>query len=309
MSIHPRIKIVAVILTTFLLTACVEFTEQRLTYNVEDNELTIFQEYRGIYAKDINLSGKNREKHKKKTKLTAEEQKDIDSVINGERTFFFSNWIMEYNRAHLEKELVKYNEEKLSPEEIAERSTWIPLIELLLANVKVTNGDFYFDEKQRLSGYQIVRVKNVDQLITEVNSRISKWILQTKPTENGAEIHKKKQEMAKAGHQWVKQDRNRFTISYPASAQEYDELKQESSGYTGNSKPPITTAYSDGIATIDIGTADAAFVVISKVMSDTYSPVAVDYISSKYQIKNDLDIDGIKQSLFKTSDQAAVDKK
>jgi hypothetical protein len=295
MKTHLIIQLAIATIGTFLLTACVEFTEQRLTYNIEANELTIFQEYRGIHAKEIKISDKKEKKPK--TTLSKSEQEEIDSVMNGERTFFFSNWITEYNRNHLEEELTKYKEGKATPEEMAEQRDWIPLIELLLANVKVTNGDFYYDEKQRLSGYQVVRVTNLDQLTAQASKSISQWILNTAPADTTV-MTKQIRAMATADHPWVRHDRNKITISYPASAEEYANMQKDNSGYTGSSESPVTTTYKDGVATIDIGSTDDAPVVISKVFDSPYTPTAVDYISSKYSVKKEIDITGIKQATF-----------
>jgi hypothetical protein len=291
---------------TFLLTACVEFEEQRLSYNIEANELTIFQEYRGIHAKEIKISGEKKEKPK--TSLSESEQKEIDSVMNSERTFFFGNWITEYNRNHLEEELVKYKEGKATPEDSAEQRDWIPLIELLLANVKVTNGDFYYDEKQRLSGYQVVRVTNLDQLTAQASRSISQWILNTDPTDSTV-MTEQIRAMATADHPWVRHDRNKITISYPASAEEYAKMQKDNSGYTGSSESPVTTTYKDGVATIDIGSTDDAPVLISRTFDRPYTPIAVDYISSKYSIKKEIDIAGIKQAIFTLSDEQAAEQK
>ncbi len=305
MPTYPHIKLALVILGASLLTACVEFKEQQLSYNIVDNELTIFQEYRGIHAKDINISDK--QKKKPKTTLSESEQKEIDSVINSERTFFFDNWISEYNRSHLEKELARYNEGKATPEEMAEQRDWIPLIQLLLANVKVTNGDFYYDNKQRLSGYQVVRIKNLDLLTAQASKSISQWILLAEPTDTSMTDHIRA--MATANHPWVRHDHNRITISYPASAEEYAALQKDNNSFAGNDKQPVTTTYKDGIATINIGSANDALVVISKVFEGPYTPIAVDYISSKYPIKKDLDIAGIKQKLFTPPEVDAPEQK
>jgi hypothetical protein len=290
-----------VILSASLLTGCISFTEQEMTYNIEANRLTIFQEYRGIHARSPT------EEKQRTAALSKIEQEEIDSVMNGERTFFFSNWIMEYNRSQLEEQLADYSEGKATPEEMAEQHAWIPLIQLLLANVKVTNGDFYYDEKQRLSGYQVVRVTNLNQLTAQASRSISQWILQKEPTDS-AIFTDQIRTMATADHSWVRHDRNKITISYPASAKEYAEMHKSNGGFSGNNKNLVTTTYKDGIIVIDIGSANDLPIVVSKVFDNPYNTTAVDYISAKYSIKKNLDIAGIKQALFNPPEENTSDQ-
>ena len=70
-----------------LLCGCLEFEEQSMSYRYDEktDTLYIFQDYRGIAAS----SGE---------KLSADEVQQLESVIKTERTFFFANWIFEFNR-------------------------------------------------------------------------------------------------------------------------------------------------------------------------------------------------------------------
>ena len=53
--------------------------------------LVIWQHYEGIYGED-NEHG-----------LSETEREQLHSVVNGERTFFFANWIFEYNAQSIDQ--------------------------------------------------------------------------------------------------------------------------------------------------------------------------------------------------------------
>ena len=73
------------------LTGCLEFEDQTLTYRYDagTDTLRIFQDYHGIFGADD------------AAKVTPAEEEQLDSVLKGQRTFFFANWILEYNREQL----------------------------------------------------------------------------------------------------------------------------------------------------------------------------------------------------------------
>ena len=76
-----------------LTSSCIEFEKQTLTFRYDRTEerLRIFQVYEGIFG------GERQEG------LKDDEKKQLDSVFERERTFFFANWIWEYDRASTDK--------------------------------------------------------------------------------------------------------------------------------------------------------------------------------------------------------------
>src|SRR5262245_49230124 len=71
-----------------LVTGCLEFEQQTLTYryDAKTDTLRIFQSYQGIFGADGNDG------------LSKDELEQLNSVLTGQRTFFFSNWVWEFNR-------------------------------------------------------------------------------------------------------------------------------------------------------------------------------------------------------------------
>ena len=80
------------------ISGCVEFQEQTMSYRYDKaaDELRIFQDYRGIFG------GGDGADSLPGTELSAREQGELESVLEGQHTFFFANWIFEYDREAME---------------------------------------------------------------------------------------------------------------------------------------------------------------------------------------------------------------
>lgn len=156
-------KIPALILSVFLLgllTACIDFGEQAAMYHYDlpTDTLRLFQEYRGIRS-DKEVAG-------------AEEREQLASVVKGQRTFFFNNWMTDYERARVEDSLaslrdpVKRAARKLDEGGLAKLEKFL---KLLLENVRVENGPFYFDSSGHLCGVQYVTVTKCSEVLAAGN--------------------------------------------------------------------------------------------------------------------------------------------
>src|SRR5205814_7227167 len=80
-----------------LFTGCLDFEQQTLTYryDAKTDTLRVFQSYQGIFGADT------------RDGLSQDELAQLDSVLTGQRTFFFANWIFEYNRDQLRETVEK----------------------------------------------------------------------------------------------------------------------------------------------------------------------------------------------------------
>jgi hypothetical protein len=152
-----------------LLTGCLEFEDQTLTYRYDTgaDTLRIFQDYHGIFGADD------------AAKITDAEVDQLDSVLKGQRTFFFANWILEYNADQLRELLVAIKDpEKRREMQLTETSSarYEKLLTLALDSVRIENNGFYFDAKGRLCGSQKVTVTQVTKLIAAGNDAIRELI-------------------------------------------------------------------------------------------------------------------------------------
>ncbi len=151
-------------LCALLLTGCLEFERQTLTYqyDAKTDTLRIFQAYQGIFGVD------------KPDALSGQELEQLQSVLSTPRTFFFANWIAEYNRDLVREKLAesKTPEANESATAAAARARLGMLLQMLLDNVRVENGGFHLDDKGKLCGVQRVTVIRVSKLIAAGNESI-----------------------------------------------------------------------------------------------------------------------------------------
>lgn len=157
------------LLSTLILAGCVDFEEQTLSYRYdrENDRLLIFQLYRGIHA-DKGMEGP-----------TEEEKEELHSVMHGERTFFFSNWLMEYDRSVWEDTLRKVPEKQEERPDALKplHQAGLHFFERLLESVAVVNGAFFLCEDGRLCGYQFAKLSNASALVSLANALITQEYL------------------------------------------------------------------------------------------------------------------------------------
>ena len=142
------------------LTGCIEFERQTVTYehDAKADTLLIHQTYHGIYGEDD------------ATKLSDKEREQLDSVMKGQRTFFFSNWILELNVESWKETLAAEVIPKTNSLEEAFRRAETNLLTLLIANVRIENGKFYLNEKGQPCGSQRVTIRNVSKILEVGNA-------------------------------------------------------------------------------------------------------------------------------------------
>ena len=144
MTVPSRMLRLFALLPMLLLIGCLEFEDQTLSYRYDSgtDTLRIFQDYHGIFGADDTA------------KVTDAEMEQLDSVLKGQRTFFFANWILEYNREQLRELLEQLKDpQKRKEMKLSEPASagYEKLLTLALDNVRVENNGFYFDEIGRAS--------------------------------------------------------------------------------------------------------------------------------------------------------------
>ncbi len=151
------------LLALALLTGCLDFERETVTYHhdAKTDTLRFHLVYHGIFGGEGQPG------------LSESEQGQLHDVLTNERAFFFSNWILEYNRAMIKEGLEKArdpNENRGNPPPLVEKQK--KLLELLLANVRVENGPFFLDDRGRLCGAQRVTLQKTSEIIRAANE----WI-------------------------------------------------------------------------------------------------------------------------------------
>ena len=155
-----------------LLTGCLDFEQQTLTYryDAKTDTLRIFQAYQGIFGGD------------KPDGLSDQEQEQLQSVLTTPRTFFFANWIAEYDQNTVREALDDLKKPVAQPQskrDLADRAGQEIFLKLLLENVRVENGDFHLDDQGKLGGVQRVTMTQFSKLVGAANGPIRVFVKET----------------------------------------------------------------------------------------------------------------------------------
>jgi hypothetical protein len=155
-------RLLGLVALTCALTGCIEFERQTMVYehDARADTLRIHQTYHGLHgADDV-------------TRLSDQERAQLAAVMEGQRTFFFANWIFELNVPLLRESLAGLGTPVSDSLKEAERRATTNLLALLVANARVENGKFFLNEKGQPCGTQRVTLRNVSQVVEAGNAVI-----------------------------------------------------------------------------------------------------------------------------------------
>ncbi len=188
-----------------LLTGCLDYGQQTLTYryDAKTDTLRVFQLYQGIFGED------------KQDGLSEKELEQLQSVLSGQRTFFFANWIWEYDRSEVSKALVNLDK----PDAALDSSTCTRregFLKLLMGNTRVDNGAFYMDEQGRLCAMQSVTVSRFSNLVAAGNLQIRDLLkLESNREDASPEEHALYLKSAKKPKPYIRVEGNQLRFHLP----------------------------------------------------------------------------------------------
>lgn len=229
-----------------LVTGCIEYERQTMSFRHEPatDTLYIFQDYQGIFGVDDPAS------------LSDGEVDQLASVFRGERTFFYNNWITEYNREHLQERL-RTPKGELDKDEAYEAAIRTAA-ELALANVKVENIGFYFNQDSQLCGAQRVTVKNTSKVLASLN-KLLLFLMRDLATrdDTSAEDKKLMLKFADSAQNVLRLDGNRLEIRWACSEADYRKFKDQTPQGKGFRESGGEVSHADGVITLVLGKKDA----------------------------------------------------
>ncbi len=196
--------------------SCISFERQTMVfrYDPAKDRLLIFQIYEGIHGKD---SGRS---------LDKTERAEIASVLERQRTFFFSNWILEYDRSAIEDLSRGSAGSQGRVDEALQR-----LAKMLLANAEVRNGRFFLNAEGKLSGYQFVTLENASSVVAQANlaisSAIAKGFVEEKDRPGlSVQSQRRIQAAAREGHEWIRLDADAIRLRYPLTYEDFRAVRR-----------------------------------------------------------------------------------
>ena len=123
--------------------------------------------------------------------MSKKEREQLASVMKGQRTFFFANWIFEVDVEGLKETLTSVATPETNSLKEAQRRATTNLLALVVANVRVENGKLFLNDKGQPCGTQRVTIRNVSKLLAAGNAVIRRsWEveLKDKPTVEEREL-------------------------------------------------------------------------------------------------------------------------
>jgi hypothetical protein len=262
-------------------TGCLEFERQTVFYrhDVSTDTLYIFQDYQGIFGSSA------------VTPLTGEEVSQMTSVMRGGRTFFFGNWITEFNRESLE-EARQTPAGELDDDPAIEKSGRA-IIQSALDNVTVENVGFYFNGAKQLCGAQRVKITHVSKVLADLN-RLLPHLARTQAEEEDKSEEEKKLliKFADSGQNVLQLKGNQMTVRWPLPLAEYRRIKDRSSRGAAFQKSGGVLKYQDDVMICIQGKPDSKMESLTlQVSGNPYSDNAVEE-AGKHGIKESFDAAG-----------------
>ena len=265
-----------------LLTSCVEFEEQTMSYRYDPaaDTLRIFQDYHGIHA--LNAAANK------------EERDQLDSVISGQRTFFFNNWITEFNREEVLETLAKLRDPLRRAELKLPEPAWPRLDKflcLLRDNVRVENGPFYLDARRQLCGAQYVTVTNVSAVLAAGND-LALTLVRAWVAEEGAspENRAARLKFTAKSSLIVELDGNALTLRLPLGAADFEKqfgaAAEDRQFMEDVRNAGVRVAFADDVVTLRFGDKTNSISILTlPCKASAFSPNLVELARAKHTVR------------------------
>lgn len=304
-----------------LLSSCITFTSQTMAfrYDRQADRLYIFQLYEGIYGdeKPSESAAQADLRPAERFEINESEREQLVSVIAGQRTFLFDNWILQFNRKDIE-ELTAQIETRGERSELDEYE--ISLTKQALATVKIRNGAFFLNAQHRLSGYQYVTIDKFSGLLQAFNRTFSAGIRSIKPGQKILDLDVSEtsqallRQAAASDFAWVKINGNQLIFTLPLTYADYlaqrqniavglrkdllqsDKIEKRILLYTDLFENDLQILFADNAAILRVGHPESPFTKIFMRLSGDYRPNAVAF-AQRYRTSGAADIGALIEQL------------
>lgn len=275
------------------LTSCIEFESQELTYrhDQEEDALLVTLRYEGIFG-STESDGFDRSDPANlppEENLSQKQVQQLDSVLTGNRAFFFSNWIFEYDRAALEKMLAKGKTQPI-PDGKAFGEPERKLLEALIKDVKIENVGFYKDGNDRLCAAQTLKVSNVSKVLSLTNEVIGRQLRANLPemreglkkgvksamSQKTIDLIAKK---TKGRFEFITFQGNQISLQFPMTKEDAERVAKD---VLKGLPKDVRVSQKGKRLTIEIGDADKEAAVIAKECFSGYCPNALNYLKKEH---------------------------
>jgi hypothetical protein len=225
-------------------------------------------------------------------------------VVNGQRTFFFGNWITEYNRADVEKAIAETNAgaasrpaaaSQPSPAEKRARSE-VALFEQLLASVKVANGKFFLNGAGQLGAYQQMTVDQVSRVIERANTAISAMLAADDLDEFSPAERDKLRAFAAGKGRWVELNGNELRFRFWDRYDKFIEFREDLLKQFVRGQ--IIVNYNQPLVEVIIGRPENPFTELTAPASSIPDRQLIDFVRKRYGIEQKGDVGALRRAFL-----------
>lgn len=284
------LRLIIVLAAGTVTAGCIDFDQQLLSYRYDQqaDTLRIFQLYEGIHAE-------------KKAAPVKSEIDELRSVVCGERSFLFTNWIYEFHRSGMEaqrRKVLKEAEEAGPGPERTAMTIYARLIELLLAAVQVDNGQFFINPAGELSGFQFVSVTGVSRLLPQVNRELVR-LAATDELEKFSDADRKR---IRAVRQWISIDGNEIRLRRPLPYADVVDKPARGFPVMGDLGGNVLSNYDEPFAELILGRRHSDTTSLIKPRTQYRRPddELIAYVKKTYGLATGVDVSGLRNEFLRS---------
>ena len=278
-------------------TSCIEFDKQTMVFRhyPKTDTLVIWQQYEGIHGE-----GEGDE-------LRDEEIEQLESVLQGQRTFFFANWGYEYDGKAVKQyiqDLKKELKEGAADKDPAQLRSLISSLELLQKSIDIYNVSFYLNKQGQLSATQQVTLRNVSKHIKAANTFLRGLIVIGKLDADDEFTQFLLDRSVEDELEYITLEGQRLRVQWPMSAKQFKQLAVDEDVIKKFTQTGGTVKHANGSLWVEIGKVQSADTTVSMRLSDAeFKNNAAEHVAKRFGIDRKFDPAKARAAFFRESDQ------
>ena len=278
-------------------TSCIEFDKQTMVFRhyPKTDTLVIWQQYEGIHG-----DGEGDE-------LRDEEIEQLESVLQGQRTFFFANWIFEYDGKAVKQYIQDLKEELkegAADKDPAQLRSLIASLELLQKSIDIYNVSFYLNKQGQLSAAQQVTLRNVSKHIKAANAFLRSLIVIGELDADDELTKLLLDKSVEDEMEYISLVGQRLRVQWPMSAKQFMQLDLDEDAVKKFTQTGGTVKHANGSLWVEIGKVQSADTTVSMRLSDAeFKNNAARYVGKRVGIDRKFDSAKARAAFFREGDR------
>ena len=277
-------------------TGCIEFDKQTMVFRhyPKSDTLVIWQQYEGIHGT-------------KGDELDDEEIKQLESVLQGQRTFFFANWMYEYHGKAVKQYIQELKDELkvgAADKNPAQLRSLIASLELLQKSIDIYNVSFYLNKQGQLSATQQVTLRNVSKHIKAANAFLRSLIVIGELDDDDELTQCLLDKSVEDKMEYISLVGQRLRVQWPMSARQFKQLAVDEDAKKKFTQTGGTVKHANGSIWVEIGKVQSADTTVSlRLSDDEFENNAAEHVAKRFGIDRKFDPSKARAAFFRECDQ------